>query len=75
MPVPLFQKAVEELGEFGAAFGVRGVGVNANFFEGGKVCGAFAVVDRDEGGRVALEREGIAVVALARITDIVSRMA
>jgi orotate phosphoribosyltransferase len=43
--------------------------------QGGKVCGAFAVVDRDEGGRVALEREGIAVVALARITDIVSRMA
>lgn len=42
--------------------------------QGGEVYGAFAVVDRDEGGRTALEREGIPVIALATATDILSRM-
>jgi orotate phosphoribosyltransferase len=41
---------------------------------GGHVMGVLAVVDRDEGGRDALEAEGLSVVALTRASDIVDRM-
>jgi orotate phosphoribosyltransferase len=37
---------------------------------GGIVLGVLAVVDREEGGRVTLEREGRAVVALATATEL-----
>jgi orotate phosphoribosyltransferase len=37
---------------------------------GGEVAGVLALVDREEGGREAIEREGIAVRALARARDI-----
>jgi len=41
---------------------------------GGTVVGVLALVDREEGGREALEAEGLPVVALARASDIVRRM-
>jgi len=41
---------------------------------GGTVVGVLALVDREEGGREALEAEGLSVVALTRASDIVRRM-
>lgn len=38
--------------------------------EGGRVLGVLAVVDREQGGRAALEARGHAVVALATVTDL-----
>ena len=42
--------------------------------QGGVVQGVLAVVDRDEGGREAIEREGIPVITLTRVSDILSKM-
>lgn len=42
---------------------------------GGEVLGVLAVVDREEGGREALEAEGLGVRALARAADIVPLIA
>lgn len=42
---------------------------------GGEVTGVLALVDREEGGREALESAGLRVVALARAGEIVSRLA
>ena len=41
---------------------------------GGTVLGVLAVVDREEGGREAIEAAGFSVVALARAAEIVARM-
>jgi orotate phosphoribosyltransferase len=41
---------------------------------GGTVVGVLALVDREEGGREAIEAEGLPVVALARASDVVRRM-
>lgn len=41
---------------------------------GGRVLGVLALVDREEGGREALERAGLAVRALALASDIVERI-
>jgi orotate phosphoribosyltransferase len=41
---------------------------------GGVVVGVLALVDREEGGREALESAGLPVLALARATDIVARL-
>jgi orotate phosphoribosyltransferase len=41
---------------------------------GGTVAGVLALVDREEGGREAIEGEGLEVVALTRASDIVRRM-
>jgi orotate phosphoribosyltransferase len=41
---------------------------------GGVVIGVLAVVDREEGGRAALEAEGLAVEALATASEIVAQM-
>ena len=41
---------------------------------GGVVQGILAVVDREEGGREALNAAGFSVIALARATDILARM-
>jgi orotate phosphoribosyltransferase len=41
---------------------------------GGSVAGVLALVDREEGGREALERAGLSVLALARASDIVARL-
>lgn len=41
---------------------------------GGTVVGVLALVDRDEGGREALEADGVRVIALARAAEIVARM-
>ena len=41
---------------------------------GGTLLGVLAVVDREEGGREALEAEGLRVVALARAAEIVAAM-
>jgi orotate phosphoribosyltransferase len=41
---------------------------------GGAVVGVLAVVDREEGGREALEAEGLPVVALTTATQITNRM-
>jgi orotate phosphoribosyltransferase len=41
---------------------------------GATVLGVLAVVDREEGGREALEQAGLQVVALARASEIVARM-
>jgi orotate phosphoribosyltransferase len=38
---------------------------------GGTVVGVLALVDREEGGREALEAEGVPVIALARASEIV----
>lgn len=41
---------------------------------GGVIAGVLALVDREEGGREALEEAGLTVLALARATDIITRM-
>ena len=41
---------------------------------GGTVAGVLALVDREEGGRDALVSAGLPVVALARASDIVTRL-
>ena len=41
---------------------------------GGVVAGVLALVDREEGGREALEGAGLAVVSLTRASDIMSRL-
>lgn len=41
---------------------------------GGVVAGVLAVVDREEGGREALEGAGLSVLALARASEIVRRL-
>jgi orotate phosphoribosyltransferase len=41
---------------------------------GGTVVGVLALVDREEGGREALEGVGLPVLALARASDIVARL-
>lgn len=41
---------------------------------GATVLGVLAVVDRDEGGREAIEATGVAVASLARAAEIVNRM-
>jgi orotate phosphoribosyltransferase len=41
---------------------------------GGNVIGVLALVDREEGGREALEAEGVEVVALVRASEIVPRI-
>jgi orotate phosphoribosyltransferase len=41
---------------------------------GGTIAGILALVDREEGGREALEADGFKVVALTRASDIVARM-
>ena len=41
---------------------------------GGEVIGVLALVDREEGGREALEGEGVTVVALTRAAEIVARL-
>jgi orotate phosphoribosyltransferase len=41
---------------------------------GGEVVGVLALVDREEGGRDALEREGVPVLALTRAAEIVARI-
>lgn len=42
---------------------------------GGRVTGVIALVDREEGGRQALEGAGLPVIALARASEIVARLA
>jgi orotate phosphoribosyltransferase len=42
--------------------------------EGGRVVGVLALVDREEGGREAIEARGIPVAALVRAHDIVARL-
>ena len=41
---------------------------------GGQITGVLALVDREEGGREALEKEGFAVIALTRASDIIAQM-
>lgn len=41
---------------------------------GGKIAGVLAVVDREQGGREALETAGFKVVALTRASDIIAQM-
>ena len=41
---------------------------------GGAVLGVLALVDRDEGGREALEADGLEVIALAHASEIVARL-
>lgn len=41
---------------------------------GAEVVGVLAVVDREEGGRAAIEAIGVPVVSLATATDVVARM-
>ena len=41
---------------------------------GGQIAGVLALVDREEGGREALEMEGFKVIALTRASDIVAQM-
>lgn len=41
---------------------------------GGTVAGVLALVDREEGGREALEALGLGVISLVRASDIVSRL-
>lgn len=41
---------------------------------GGKVVGVIALVDREEGGREAIEAAGLTVISLATATEVVSRM-
>lgn len=42
---------------------------------GGQVVGVLALVDREEGGREALEGAGLSVLAIARASEIVPRLA
>ena len=41
---------------------------------GGTIAGVLALVDREEGGREALEKAGFAVLALTRASDILPRL-
>lgn len=41
---------------------------------GGSVSGVLALVDREEGGRQALESAGLSVIALTRASEIVERL-
>jgi orotate phosphoribosyltransferase len=41
---------------------------------GGVVTGVLALVDREEGGREALEADGVEVLSLVRASELVSRM-
>ena len=41
---------------------------------GEQIRGVLALVDREEGGREALEKEGFAVIALTRASDIIAQM-
>jgi orotate phosphoribosyltransferase len=41
---------------------------------GGRIAGVLALVDREEGGREALEKEGLTVIALTRSSEIVAQM-
>ena len=41
---------------------------------GGVVLGVLAVVDREEGGRETLQQDGLAVRALARLSEIVAEL-
>jgi orotate phosphoribosyltransferase len=41
---------------------------------GATVVGVLAVVDREEGGREAIEEAGLDVTALARASEVVARM-
>jgi orotate phosphoribosyltransferase len=41
---------------------------------GGSVSGVLALVDREEGGREALENAGLSVISLARASEIVGRL-
>ena len=41
---------------------------------GGQIKGVLALIDREEGGREALEKEGLAVIALTRASEIVQQM-
>jgi len=41
---------------------------------GGIVVGVLALVDREEGGREALEAEGVSVISMTRANEIVARM-
>ena len=41
---------------------------------GGQIMGVLALVDREEGGRDALEAEGLEVIALTRASDIIAHM-
>jgi len=41
---------------------------------GGKIAGVLALVDREEGGREALENSGLQVIALTRASEIVAHM-
>jgi orotate phosphoribosyltransferase len=41
---------------------------------GGVIAGVLAVVDRNEGGREALQRQGFQVIALTTAADIVARL-
>lgn len=41
---------------------------------GGVVAGVLALVDREEGGREALERAGLVVLALTRASEIMTRL-
>ena len=41
---------------------------------GGHITGVLALIDREEGGREALEKEGLEVIALIRATDIIAQM-
>jgi orotate phosphoribosyltransferase len=47
---------------------------NAVRLGGGIIAGVLAVVDRNEGGREALEEQGLPVMALTTVADIVGRM-
>lgn len=41
---------------------------------GGQITGVLALIDREEGGREALEKEGLAVIALTCASEIVAQM-
>lgn len=41
---------------------------------GGKIAGVLALIDREEGGREALEKEGLSVITLTRASEIVAHM-
>jgi len=48
--------------------------VDAIAAAGGEVAGVLAVVDREEGGREAIEARGLPVLALARAHDVLARL-
>lgn len=39
---------------------------------GGRICGVLAVVDREEGGRAAIERSGVPVIALTTVSRLLA---